>query len=138
MLDAIFGEATDIMGKALDGLSVRERVIGENIANVDTPHYKRLGVGFEVQLRQAMGDAGENTLALAVDRPGQLALGPMGVSEVTPQVVQVDGTSGRNDGNNVDVDAEMTKLAETNISYSAIASVMKERFGMLRTAIGNA
>lgn len=133
MLDGIFGQATQVMGKSLDALATRQRAIGENIANVDTPGYKRLEVGFEDQMQQALGQG--DKLPLAVDQPGQLTIGPSAIADLQPQVVRVTGTTGRNDGNNVDIDVEMTKLAETNISYDTIARTLKQRFDILRGVI---
>ncbi len=44
----------NILNKALDGLWLRDKVINQNISNVNTPNYKRLTVNFENQLREAM------------------------------------------------------------------------------------
>lgn len=103
-----------VIDAALKGLSLRQRAIASNLANIDTPGYKALRVRFEDRLRQAMRDG---------DRPP------------APRV-EVDGsTAMRNDGNNVDPDEQLVLLNDTVLRYSALVQVMSRRLALLRTAI---
>jgi len=72
-------------------------------------------------------------LRLLVTHPGHFS----GQTAATPapQVVRDNTTSYRNDGNNVDIDVEMARLAENSIYYDALAKQMSYRLGALRSAI---
>ncbi|MEA2638676.1 MAG: flagellar basal-body rod protein FlgB [Chloroflexota bacterium] len=106
---------------ALDGLALRQRVISQNVANVDTPGFKASHVEFEQALRTALA-GGVDQAAHAADAPR------------APTVVMNRGT-GQADGNNVDVEGEMLSLAETNITYNALAQLASTRLRQLRTVI---
>ncbi len=108
-------EVDRVIDAALKGLSLRQRAIASNLANVDTPGYKALRVRFEDKLRQAIRNR---------DYPLE-----------APRV-EVDGsTAMRNDGNNVDVDEQLVLLNDTVLRYSALIQVMNRRLALLRTVI---
>ncbi len=125
------------LSAALDGLSRRQGAIANNIANVDTPYFQATDVDFEGALQAALGQAG-GTLPLAVTDPGHLTLNglPAGAGmDSLAQQVPVRDTATRNDGNNVDLDREMARLAETGIRYNAVSQLLSDKFSLLRTAI---
>lgn len=137
MLEGLFGNV-NVMEKALNGLSSRQRAIGENIANVDTPRYKRMEVEYEKQLRKALkAEAQTDDLPLATNSARHMSLGPNapGVDDVHAVLTQVADESFRVDGNNVDVDAEMAKLAETNIRFNAMATMARNKFDGIKTIL---
>src|SRR5262249_42315772 len=85
---------------ALSGLAARQRTIANNVANVDTPGFKASQVNFEDVLNQAVGRA----------QPGT----PVDQSALDAQMrtpTQIDATSTRADGNNVDIDQQMEMLS---------------------------
>ena len=109
----------DALGAAIGAASRNQQVISNNLANVNTPGYKRMQVNFQDLLR--------NTIERAEGGSGRDAL-----REFTP-LVETDGaTSMRADGNNVDVDAEMAKLSENQIRYNTLIEIMSKRNQMLR------
>jgi flagellar basal-body rod protein FlgB len=115
----------------LDGLSLRNKVLADNIANVDTPNFKRSDVDFDKVLQAAMGDEDAGTLELKRTSPRHLAGVPLaGDGFVVPDL----GTAFRNDGNNVDIDSEMTKLAENTLQYNALARALTSQFALLKQA----
>lgn len=117
---ALFDLTQVALERALAGSALRQTVIANNIANVNTPGFKRSDVEFASVLRQAL-DGG--TSAREVE----------GIAFVP----EVDGrTSARADGNNVDIDSEMAALHENSLTYQALALVAKARLQMLETAIG--
>ncbi|MEB3328521.1 MAG: flagellar basal body rod protein FlgB [Candidatus Sericytochromatia bacterium] len=138
MLESLYGNVP-ILEKALHGLTARQRAIGENVANADTPRFKRLEVAYEAQLRAAVRAAGRPADELPLDRahPLHLSLGPRAtrVEEVVPLLRQVADETQRNDGNNVDIDAEMAKLAETNIRYNTMATLARNKFEGLKSLL---
>ncbi|HHW15644.1 MAG TPA: flagellar basal body rod protein FlgB [Firmicutes bacterium] len=118
--------------RALDGTVLRHRAIAENLANVDTPGYKRLEVEFSAALKAALAAGERNDEPLArTDRrhlPGTGG-GPVGAE---PAVFRVRETTGRADGNNVDPDAELARLAENTLLYNALTQVLGRRLAMQR------
>ncbi len=116
-----------LLKRAMDGLSLRQQVISNNIANLDTPGFKAARVSFEASLRRAL----KGGTALSLTDPRHVE-----PPEYQPNpTVQVVNTVGRTDGNNVDIDLEMTQLAETSIRYSALVEVLGKRLAVLRTVI---
>ncbi|MBX5436043.1 MAG: flagellar basal body rod protein FlgB [Alicyclobacillaceae bacterium] len=109
--------AFQVIQNALSAARLRQEVYANNIANAETPGYKRLDVSFETALQSAL--AGGLTQA----------------ASVVPQVVQSTSTSVDNNGNNVDMDAEMADLAANQIRYNALVQVLQQDFTRLRTAI---
>ena len=127
--------ATDrLFRSALDGLSARQRVIADNVANVDTPDFKASRVTFEQSLKQAYGrlkagDARMFKVQDGVAGPDQDQI------SVTPQTVTLQNTTRRNDGNNVDIDEEMLELTNTNVTYNALIQMTSARLSGLRNVI---
>ena len=138
MLESLF-DGTDILQKSLQGLTARQRAIGENVANSDTPGYKRVRVGFERELRDVIrGKQGHaDDLPLQTRDPRHFALGPspLSLDDVNIDMTQVTDETFRADGNNVDVEAEMATLAETNVRYNTMATLAKNKFEGLKSLI---
>lgn len=139
MLDKLYGTNTEVMARALDGLSMRQKAIAENVANADTPHYKRFEVAFEGALAKSISQPGAFTVPVAATHPGHYRLdGPQSLDEFQATVSRSGEVTMRNDGNNVDIDAEMTRLAQTNVTYNAMADLMKRKFSGLNSIIRGA
>ena len=138
--------AIRVLKLALDGLSLRHQVISNNIANVDTPGFRASEVSFEGQLRRLLGEDGysprdgtargrlcSDGMARDMRRtnPAHLRSGT-----VQPTVaVLLSNAPMKNDLNNVDIDRQMVELAETTLSYSALAQLMSNKLSLLRTII---
>lgn len=118
---------------ALNGLSLRQQVIGNNLANIDTPGYQAAEVSFEQQLQQAVARP-RARIALVSTDPRHLSGRPRLSTEVA-QVQPTNDSPMRNDGNNVDVDREMARLAETEIQYQAVTQLMSSKVSGLRSII---
>lgn len=123
--------------KALDGAALRHQAIAENIANADTPGYKRVDVDFASALKAALGEqvSPGRGVALARTNPAHLAGRSGGLGEIRPAVLRTNDTATRADGNNVDPDREMSLLAENTMLYNALTQVLGRRLAMLRSAI---
>lgn len=130
----VTGTSTDrLLEAALDGLAVRQKVVGDNVANVDTPGFKASHASFEQALRLAMGaEKGLRMLPVEHALPGPDDLPPGLAAQV-----ERDPSSRRVDGNNVDIDQEMVALAETNLTYNAITQLASARLQLLRTVIND-
>lgn len=129
----------EIQKMAAFALSRRFRAVSDNLANINTPGYSRKEVLFEEALRKAAGlDLEKDRLEMAPtsggeDNPEGGKIGPGGFSPVETRVTDEEY---RLDGNNVDPEIEMAKLAETRLAYNATMRMMAKRAEMLRIAMG--
>jgi len=114
---------------ALDATSLRNKVLANNIANIDTPNFKRSDINFQALLDELMVKDRGPALRRTSDK--HIA----GYSFPRVEVVQDNSTSYRNDGNNVDIDLEMTRLAENTLQYNALARIYSSHLNLLRQAI---
>lgn len=115
------------LARQLDSSSLTQRVIANNVANVNTPGFKKSQVSFREQLRQAL-DA--KAPALATADPRHIG-GAANISQVAPKVVQERDTIMRYGQNNVDIDQEMVNLAANQIIYDISASSLSGKLGAL-------
>jgi flagellar basal-body rod protein FlgB len=110
---------------ALDGSTRRQEAIADNMANVNTPGYKRKEVAFQDKLKEAyMGDGPEVPLHQA--HPQHISLGTE--KPVQPSQYQVNDTNMRNDENNVDPDRQMSKMAKNEMYYRGLSSFLRQQF----------
>lgn len=121
-----------LLEKSMGAASLRQRVIANNIANVNTPGFKKSDVIFEDALAQAM--LGTGTLNQVRTHSRHLSK-QQSADEVEPQVVASNGTTMRNDGNNVDIEAEMAQVAQNNLYYNTLAQQLSAKLKDLKTAI---
>lgn len=135
MTNPLFGDArTTMLGQALSGLARRQQALASNIANIDTPGYKRNDVAFESSLRASLGGSGGR---LAATNPGHITTGPGGGS-LLGTLSGADSTrtrSPRNDGNDVDIDYEMARLAETSLRYDMLVQATGMRLATLKDIV---
>lgn len=104
MINSNVFDYVNVLQKAADASWVRNDVLSNNIANVDTPGYKRQDVDFESQLKRAL----RSTRFKSVDA----RVGAVSTIELKPRIyTDSPGFSYRLDGNNVDVDTESAQLA---------------------------
>lgn len=128
---ALFSGVFGLLEKAMDASTLRQKVLAGNIANVDTPHYKRQDVQFETILQKAMADQ-RKFKAYRTD-PRHIPFG--GVRELVPQIVTQSTTLFNHNGNNVDLDLEMAELAKTQIKYQALVDRANGHFKKLNMVI---
>ena len=119
-----------VLGKAADGAWQRNNVIANNIANANTPNYKRKDVSFEAELRTALKASRYKSLDSKVSELADR------IERVEPRVY-VDSAqySYRLDGNNVDIDTENVELASNQIKYNGIVQSINDQFSNLKTVI---
>lgn len=136
LLEKIFSSSTiPLLNKAMDVASFRDTVIADNIANVDTPNYKRREVIFEEKLKKVLDDQ-TNHGKLIIDNPRHIQIeGAAGWEDLQPEIIQVNDESFRNDGNNVDIDVEMAKRTKNELYYDTLAQCMTQEIKLLRLAI---
>lgn len=131
-VDPLASRTLQALQRALSGLSARQQVISNNVANVETPRYTALEVRFEDILRAAMRPA--SGPLLLVSDAAHFQDVPPSVASVRPQVL-LSTAPARNDGNNVELEREMSALAETQISYQALGQMVTSRLQIIRAAL---
>jgi flagellar basal-body rod protein FlgB len=128
---SILSSSTEnVLEKALGASALRHKIISNNIANVNTPEFKRSSVLFEERLAEAL-----NATQATPARTNARHLAGHNGGDLNPVIVTETTTSIRADGNNVDIDAEMANLAKNNIYYDAVAKELSRYFANLRAAI---
>ena len=116
----LFG-VENVLGKTLQVYSIRNEVIQNNIANVDTPGFKKSAVSFEDDLKVALRRNG---------------LKNIDVSKVNPDIAVIEkGYAMRFDQNNVDIDAENVQLYINAVRTDALANSVMANFRILNMAI---
>ena len=137
MLDGIMNSTNfNYLPRAMTAASMRQEVIANNIANVNTPNYRKKNVEFEdVLAREIYGEkAPEGKLQMVRTHREHLPFKPHNIHAV-PSVVDDKTTIMRVDNNNVDVDIEMATLAKNQIYYNALATELGGYVSKLRNAI---
>ena len=118
--------------KGLNMMSARQNLISSNISNVDTPGFKASDIDFQGQLRAALGsEVGLNLKATNTKHFGPSTSNIMGL-EVDPFEEEA---AAKSNGNNVDIDNEMAKMAENQILYNATVQLMMKRGSTVRSAV---
>ena len=123
---------TAVLEKALDAAWMKNEVISNNIANVNTPGFKKSYVSFEEQMASAASEF--RTGSLRKDSKF-LPIGSDARRIPAPEIIQEPFTSAREDGNNVNIDVEMAELAKNTIKYNALITQISRQFNSIRTAI---
>ena len=115
----IFDNTKMGLERALSGAAARQTAIATNLANVNTPGYRRQDVNFEDALRSAFKSRDSKML------------------EQTPiNIVDDPNAAMRVDGSSTDIDSEVAAEAKNGLQYNAIASVIKTRNQIMRSAMG--
>jgi flagellar basal-body rod protein FlgB len=131
MIDRI-SKKTLMTEKALDAAWMRNETISNNIANVNTPGFKKSYVKFE----ELLSDAADKFQISGIKKDARfLPIGKDTALTVSPEIVVEEFTSMRRDGNNVDVDVEMAELAKNTIKYNALISQLSKEFSKIKLAI---
>ena len=120
MLEQIMNSSNfDYLSRGLEAANLRHEVISNNIANVNTPHFKRSLVNFEDLLAKELHlDDDVNRLDIVRTHDRHLPIPLHG--KVHAVIEEDDTTTMRVDDNNVDIDIEMAGLAKNRLYYHAM------------------
>ena len=110
-------QLSDQIARYLDLAASQAKLTAANMANVDTPGYRTVGMDFESEMRGAMDD---------VDR----GRGPR-----KARVREVDGLIARPDGNNVSIDRESLQLAEAQLKFRTGVALLRQEYQRVMDAI---
>ena len=118
----------NVLNRAADAAWQRNEAISNNIANVDTPGYKRQDEAFESVLQQALGN---NRYQSMDDKVANVNLSRLRGRAY----VDYANYSYRLDGNNVDIENENVMLAENQLKYQGLISSINQEFTNLQTVM---
>lgn len=134
-MDFLNSSLINRLERSLDAASLRQHVITNNIANVDTPGFKRSTVRFEEFLQEEL-DRGSSSLTGTRTHEKHISFGSTFAGKSNP-AIQTDHISVMNNNkNNVDVDAEMSLLAKNQLAYNMLVQQVSHQLRSIRTSIG--
>jgi len=108
----------DLLQAGMKAEGLRQKAIASNMANIQTPGYRRIDVKFEEMLEKAL------------ESPGKAS-----VSDIEPEVYQPLNTPVRSNGNDVNMEAEVGNLVKNSLRYTAYVRLMQKRFTQINAAI---
>lgn len=131
-MDVVNNSLNQLLQTSLNASGNRQKSISNNIANVDTPNYSAEKTKFNHQLQDALGeqrlDAHQND-----SRHAEFGGGP---GDDQHETIKRTSTEYNHNGNNVDVDLEMSQMAENQVYYNALIDRLNGRFNDARTVLG--
>jgi flagellar basal-body rod protein FlgB len=128
----LFDKTTRALGATLNLRQTRNNVISANIANAETPNYQAKKMDFEDSLARALDI--EDLGAPEGTQPEHFSTGPGAISRLKADIYENPDVSVNNDGNTVDVEREMTNLAENSIMYKAAIQLINKKMAALKYA----
>ena len=127
----LFDKTSDALATALKMRQMRHNVTSSNIANAETPNYHAKKLDFENALASALNMDGMNSMATTNEQ--HFATG--GKPVVSPEIYENPDIAVNNDGNTVDLEKEMSALAENSIMYKTALQLINKKMAALKYAI---
>ena len=136
-VQGIFGNTIELLGKSLDLRTKRQELISSNLANVETPGYTPSDLSFQAELKGALNKRSATSEAPVNPRfiPLKGAASAGSLERVTGELIQTPGRNIGPDGNSVEMESEMGRLAENQIMYNASVQLLTKKFEMMKQAI---
>lgn len=125
MINSNIYDYVNVLDKAADASWMRQEAISNNIANVNTPGYKRQDVAFEDSLQEAISNSRYRSTD---EKVAILSKADLRIRSYTDS----SGFSYRLDGNNVDIDTENAALARNQLKYNALVDSINHEFSMIK------
>ncbi len=127
-----------LLEKAMNASILRHNIISDNIANADTPGFKRSRVTFEAQLKRALESEERMKKcphAYMTNKTHIQFCKPLDYMKVRPKIHVDYDTNFRNDKNNVDIEKEVSDAVISTLRYRALAERIKGKFKMLNSIV---
>ncbi len=122
---------TELLFQQLNFRGEKQKVISSNIANIDTPDYKTKDLKFENELLKSNQEA---QLKLTKTHTSHLSLMD-NTNKNRMELYEVQGLEEQNDGNNVNLDTQMSNMSKNSIMFSAIQNSIKKDSTWFKTVI---
>jgi flagellar basal-body rod protein FlgB len=129
----LFDKTTDALGSSINLRQIRNSITSSNIANAETPGYKAQKVDFEEALSRALDT--ENLGKMHADHPEHFLMGQGAIGRVSADVYDNPDINVSNDKNTVDLEKEMSTLAENSIMYKAAVQLINKKLAAMKYAV---
>lgn len=131
-----FGRTVDILHRTMDVSLLRRSAISDNIANADTPNFKRSVINFESQLKRAFDSQKRETIpARMTDSRHMPFYKPVDYRSVGPKRVLDYLTASKNNGNNVDIEEEMMLSMQNQLNYQLLTRSVSNQFQQINMVL---
>lgn len=130
MIDFSNAKSIHLLGRALDIAAQRHQLLSQNLANVNTPEYKRI----DLDINQVISVSGKSD-ELEMARTHSRHFGNTESLAVPPVIISETGTAQRFDGNNIDVEHEMTQIMKNSLYFQAVSQKLQGKFETLKKVI---
>jgi flagellar basal-body rod protein FlgB len=123
----LFSNTINNLEQAINQSTSKQKVISKNIANIDTPNYKAQEIRFNKSLENEMQK-------LNATKTNNKHF-DFGTTSSGYQIITRNNSNYQHNGNNVDIDQEMTEMAKNQIQYNALIDRLSSKFHSLKTVI---
>ena len=131
-----FDKTVDMLHRSMDVSLLRRDVIANNIANADTPNFKRSVVNFESSLKRAIESESYDGLEAEMTDPRHIPFNrPVDYRSVMPRRVLHYLTTSDNNGNNVDLEEENMLALHNQLSYNLMVQAVSFEFAQVNSAL---
>ena len=131
--DGIFSKTISLLERSLDLRSLNQRVLASNIANMDTPNYKAVELGVVEEMNRKKEP--KPSISLVRTHIKHLPIKNRAGNSVKLKAAKAPDFSLRGDGNTVDIDRTMGKLAKNTLLYNAASQLISNKFKGLKNVI---
>jgi len=132
-----FGRQLDILQRSMDTSLLRQNVIAHNIANANTPNFKRSVVNFESRLGHAIeSESRRPRFREALTDENHIAFyQPLDYRDIRPRRVLDFTTTAKNNGNNVDIEVESMNLLNNQLAYQMMTRSVSDAFARINLVL---
>ena len=130
----LFSDTVTVLARSVHLRAQNHDIIAGNIANAETPGYTPKSLSFEKQLKTALDGCSKGAAAAARD-PRHLPAETCRIDSVVGRVVETPSASPGLDGNGVDLEVEMAKMAKNQIMYYASVQLLARKLEGLKSVI---
>ncbi len=135
-LNNSFGKNLDILQRTMDVSTIRQDVIANNIANADTPNFKRTVVNFEAQLKRALDSENSRKMPAAMTNERHIPFNKsMDYRNVRPRRILDYLSQTDNNGNNVDTEQESMLLLQNQLRYNLLVRSVANQFSRINIVL---
>lgn len=138
-IDGIFGSTIGLLGKSIDLRAKNQNLIVSNIANAETPNFVPKELAFEQELQGALKNRQSGQRSSSSPHARHIPIRGAGagnsVQSVSGRVIETPAKTPGIDGNAVELENEMGKMAENQIMFNASVQMLNKKFEGLRSAI---
>lgn len=121
------------LASAVKFREMRQEIISSNIANAETPGYKSKRLDFESALARALDVDGN--MGMKVEDGKHYDVGSGGFDNLQPETFEDPNGIVSEDGNTVDREAEMVRMAENKVMYDALVQLVNKKVGLMKYTI---